>query len=175
MAETRDILKQPDWDEVEVGQRLVLDDRAIRQFLASGAQGDIPMAADLLGSVLGRGRHKISQTVSRIKSVIQRAVSDGCAEGTLVLQAIIRGIRDICFMYSSVFPVMFRKELEVPQLAMQSANDFFYLSDEISILKHTIPGFRAAAEDTDFTEEAKLLRIAGRKILENQVRFCPSK
>lgn len=169
--DARDTMMSPNWDTLSVGKKAILDKRWIRDQMRKGCDSDLNsgLGIDLLRSPLGRGTYQISETASRIQQIIEAAATEGCSKGTLVLQSLVQGIRDICSMYTCIFPLNHQQEMQVPRIGMLCANDCFYLSDEMLILPLTVPNFRKMAQGVDFIEEAKMLLASGSHLFERQV------
>ena len=171
--EARDALIAPTWDTLSIGKEAVLDKNWMQQqwtrSVREGTSRDCLSGMDFLHSPLGRGTYQISETVSRIRQTIEAAAAEGCEKGTLVLQSLVQGIRDICTMYGQMFPSLFRKEMEIPQLGLLSANDFFYLSSALLVLPFVVPNFKEMAPNTNFVQEAQELRSVGQRVMEKQV------
>ena len=172
--EARSVIKNPNWDTLSVGKEIVIDTDWIRQHMTivneTASDVDTSGGVDLLRSSLGRGARQITETVSHVQQIIEAAALEGSKKGKLVLQSLVQGIRDICTMYRCLFPVLFQKELEVPQLGLLIANDLFYLGDEMMLLTVTVSNFKAMAPDVSFLKEARELHLTGQRIMDKQVK-----
>lgn len=164
-------MTSPIWDTITIGKDPVLDLKLIHQLrTCPTAEATSTHGLDLLRSPLGRGTYQITETASRIQQIIEAVATEGCSKGTLVMQSLVQGIRDICFMYNCMFPILHGKELEVPQLGLLTANDCFYLSDEMLLLPFTVPNFASVAPNANFIDEARRLSETGQRILDHQVQ-----